>query len=138
MTDPDIETPPAHPAEPPRLGLSREDRPVFQPPIDIYETAEGLVLEADLPGVRPDDLELQVQDNRLTLFGRVTTPELAGAAAGPLIHSEYAVGDYLRSFILSADVDHERITANLTGGVLRVTLPRIDRGQPRRIAITSG
>lgn len=118
-----ISTPPAEPLA---------DQLVFTPPIDIYETANGLVLEADLPGVTSETLELQVQDNKLTLFGRVECP-LPDKAR--LVHQEYAVGHYLRSFILSDDVDHERISARLTNGVLEVVLPRIAQSEPRRIQI---
>src|ERR1700688_3844087 len=86
------------------------ERFLFTPPIDIYETDEGLVLHADLPGVSIKTLELQVQDNKLTLFGRVSPPV---APDVPAVHQEYAVGDFLRSFILSEEVDHERISATM-------------------------
>jgi HSP20 family molecular chaperone IbpA len=108
------------------------ERFVCTPPIDIFDNGEGLVLRADLPGVSGETLELQVQDNKLTLFGRV-----AGQAPDDamLIHQEYRVGDYLRSFILSEDVDHERISAKLLNGVLEVTLPRAAQAEPRRIEV---
>lgn len=106
---------------------------LFNPPIDIYETDDGLVLYADLPGVNSDGLDLQVQDNRLSLFGRVK-PQ---AASQNVVHEEYKVGDFLRSFILSDDVDHEHITARLNNGVLRVELPRTARSEPRRIEVSS-
>ena len=102
------------------------------PPIDIFDTEAGLVLRADLPGVTADQLELQVEDNRLTLLGKVAP---AAPPEARLIHQEYRVADFLRSFILSDDVDHERITAKLTDGVLEVTLPRAVTTQPRRIQI---
>jgi len=105
---------------------------VFTPPIDIFETDDGLVLLADLPGVTAETLELQVQDNKLTLFGRVS--EQAPATA-QLLHGEYQVGHFLRSFILSDEVDHERISAKLNLGVLEVMLPRIKRSEPRRIQV---
>lgn len=105
---------------------------VFTPPIDIFETEAGLVLLADLPGVTSDTLELQVQDNKLTLFGRVRPPVESG---GRIIHQEYGVGHFLRSFILSDEVDHERITAKLTNGVLEVFLPRAPKSEPRRIQV---
>ncbi len=111
---------------------SSAERYVFQPAIDIYDTDDGLVLRADLPGVSPETLELQVQDNKLTLFGRVSPHAPDGAR---LVHQEYGVGDFLRSFILSDDVDHERITAKLTQGVLRVTLPSVQKPSPKRIPI---
>jgi HSP20 family molecular chaperone IbpA len=108
------------------------ERFVCTPPIDIFDNGEGLVLRADLPGVTGDTLELQVQDNKLTLFGRVAQQAPADAT---LVHQEYRVGDYLRSFILSEDVDHERISAKLLNGVLEVTLPRAPQPEPRKIQV---
>jgi len=105
---------------------------VRTPPIDIFETEAGLVLRADLPGVSPENLELQVQNNRLTLLGRVTIVDLNDAV---LMHEEYHQGDFLRSFILSDDVDHDRISAKLTNGVLEVTLPKAPYEEPRKISI---
>ncbi|HET6328536.1 MAG TPA: Hsp20/alpha crystallin family protein [Planctomycetaceae bacterium] len=117
------------PAPPPE---AEEPRFLFTPPIDIFETDEGLVLHADLPGVSIKTLELQVQDNKLTLFGRVSP--VVPPHARPL-HQEYAVGDFLRSFILSDEVDHERITATMTNGVLKVVLPKAAQTKLRRIEV---
>ena len=114
---------------------SGEPRLLFNPPIDIYETPDGLVLYADLPGVDSEGLDLQVQNNRLTLFGRVTTDVPQSAQ---MLHQEYHIGDFLRSFSLSDEVDHERIHAKLTNGVLRVELPRAARAKPRRIEVSGG
>ena len=113
---------------------SSTERYVFTPPIDIFETDDGLMLRADLPGVSLESLELQIQDNRLTLFGRVETvlPE----DAVPL-HREFEVGDFLRSFILSDEVDYDRITARLSRGVLEVELPRAEQPEPRRIQVNA-
>jgi len=113
---------------------AQSQRFVRTPPIDIFETEEGLVLRADLPGVPPGGVELQVQDNRLTLFGRVERAETDNSA---LLHQEYHNGDFLRSFILSDDVDHDRISAKLSDGVLEVTLPRLPKAQPRKISVQS-
>jgi HSP20 family protein len=110
------------------------ERVLFTPPIDIYDGDEGLVLIADLPGVSLDSLDLQVQDNKLSLLGRV--PHAAPENAR-LIHKEYDEGDFLRSFILSEEVDHERITAKLNNGVLEVVLPRAAKSPPRRIQVQS-
>jgi len=112
----------------------RGERSLYAPPIDIYESDEGLVLHADLPGVTVDSLDLQVQDNKLTLFGRV---EESVAENARFLHQEYSVGDFLRSFILSDDVDHDRITATLNNGVLKVTLPKAQQTEPRRIQVNS-
>lgn len=110
------------------------DRLIFTPLIDIFESEEGLVLYADLPGVSSETLELQVQDNKLTLFGRVksTVPENA-----VLYHGEYQVGDFLRSFILSDEVDYDHITASMNHGVLKVVLPKAPRAESRRIEVRS-
>lgn len=128
---PDQETPADLPAAEPPVEPDVE-RYVFTPPIDIFETDEGLVLRADLPGVTIETLDLQVQDNKLTLFGRVKpiVPENA-----LLVHQEFAVGDFLRSFILSDQVDHDRIRAKLNHGVLEVVLPQAPKAVPRRIEV---
>lgn len=118
----------------PALAKRSPERRLCAPPIDIFESDDGLVLRADLPGVTSDGLELQVQDNKLTLFGRVTSDVPEGAT---LLHQEYDVCDFLRSFILSEGVDHDRIQAKLTAGVLEVLLPHADRPQPRRIPVTT-
>ncbi len=120
-------------ADAPQPEGSPVERFVFTPPIDIYETDDGLILHADLPGVTLDTLELQVQNNRLTLFGRV--PDFVPEGAR-LVHQEYREGDYLRSFILSDNVDHDRITAKLTGGVLEVFLPHAAKAEPRKIQVS--
>jgi HSP20 family molecular chaperone IbpA len=114
-------------------GSAPVERHVFTPPIDIFETPTGLVLRADLPGVSLETLELQVQNNRLTLFGRVASAAPDGAR---LLHQEYHEGDYLRSFILSDNVDHERITAKLTNGVLEVFLPHAPEAEARHIQVS--
>lgn len=113
---------------------SQVDPVVFTPPIDIFETPEGLVLLADLPGVTLDSLELQVQDNKLTLYGKVKSDLPVDAR---MIHQEYAIGHFLRSFILSDEVDHDRITAKLNQGVLEVVLPQLRKSEPRRIQVTT-
>jgi HSP20 family molecular chaperone IbpA len=119
----------------PATSEAPEQRLLFTPPIDIYESEEGLVLVADLPGVTLENLELQVQDNKLTLFGRVNRYVPEGMLGQ---HEEYGVGDFLRSFILSDEVDHERINAKLNNGVLKVVLPKVERTEPRKINIDEG
>ena len=128
-----IASPP--PTLPAADGPAAAPRLLFNPPIDIYETEDGLVLYADLPGVTSEGLDLQVQNNRLTLFGRIQQRDMPDAV---MLHQEYQEGDFLRSFILSDEVDHDRIQAKLTNGVLRVDLPRAARAKPRRIEVSPG
>lgn len=116
--------------------MSREAAaiPVVTPPIDIFEEAEGLVLVADLPGVSGQTAEIQMEESRLSLFGRLGFEIPSDAVP---VHTEFAVADFLRSFILSENIDHDRIDAKLASGVLEIRLPRAERPQPRRIQITT-
>jgi HSP20 family molecular chaperone IbpA len=121
---------PTDPAREPRERMA----PAFTPPIDIHEHPEGLILEADLPGAVEQNLRVQLEDNVLSLYARIDPPVPEGAR---LLHEEYRLGDYQRSFILGDEVDRERITAELTHGVLRLFLPKADRLRTRRIEIKS-
>lgn len=109
-------------------------RPTITPPIDIHDGPDGLTLEADVPGATESSLIIQLEHNVLSLDARIETPAPEGARP---VHEEYPVGDYHRSFILSDDVDRERITAELKNGVLKVFLPKADRARARRIEIKS-
>ena len=111
-----------------------ERQETFTPPIDIHEGADGLTLEADLPGATEQNLHVQLEDNVLTLHARVDSPVPEGAR---LLHEEYRLGDYRRSFILSDEVDRDRIAAELKNGVLRLFLPKAERARTRRIEIKS-
>ncbi len=129
---------PLHPSSPTEPAGDSEapagERALFTPPIDIYETPDGLVLIADLPGVSVKTLDLQVQNNKLTLLGRVPGQVPANAR---ILHKEYEEGDFLRSFILSENVDHEHVTARLNNGVLEVVLPHAAKSNPRRIQVNT-
>jgi HSP20 family molecular chaperone IbpA len=106
---------------------------VYTPPLDIHETPEGLVLEADLPGVAPEHLEVRVEQNVLTIYGKVAWTQLPEGAR--LIYEEVRPGDYYRSFILSDEVDTDRIAADFSNGVLRLTLPKAAKARPRKIEV---
>lgn len=106
----------------------------YVPPLDIQETAEGLVLEADLPGVPQDQLEVRVEDNVLNIFGKVQWNVPEGAR---LVYEEVRPGDYFRSFILGDEVDTDRIVADFTNGILRLTLPKAAKARPRKIEVRS-
>jgi len=106
----------------------------YTPPIDIHEGPDGLTLEADLPGATERNLHIQLEDNVLDLYAKIDSPAPEGAR---LVHEEYRLGDYHRSFILSDEVDRERISAELKNGVLRLVLPKGERARTRRIEIKS-
>ncbi len=113
--------------------IAQAPRETYIPPIDIHEGPDGLILEADIPGATEQGLHVQLEDNVLNLHARID-PRVPKEAA--LIHEEFRLGDYHRSFILSDEVDRDRITAELKNGVLRVLLPKADRVRTRRIEIT--
>lgn len=119
----------AQPSADPKAAKPAE---YLTPPIDIYEGPEGLVLEADLPGVLEANLTIHLEDNVLNFRGRVVTTLPDGAKA---IHEEYRPGDFGRSFILSDEVDRSRVTASMKNGVLRITLPKSERVRTRKIEI---
>jgi HSP20 family molecular chaperone IbpA len=104
------------------------------PLIDIYEGPDGLVLEADLPGAVEKEVNIQLEDNVLTLHAKVPPALPEGAR---LLHEEFRVGDFYRSFILSDEVERSRISADLRNGVLRLLLPKAERAKTRRIEIRS-
>jgi len=106
----------------------------FTPPIDIHEGPDGLILEADLPGATEDHVSVQLEDNVLSLYAKVSSPAPEGARP---LHEEYQVGDFYRSFILSDEVERSRITAELRNGVLRLFLPKAERAKTHRIEIRS-
>lgn len=111
-----------------------EQRPAYTPLIDIHEGPDGLILEADLPGATEHDVGIELEDNVLSLHARVTPP---GPEGTRLLHEEYRLGDFVRSFILSDEVERSKIAAELKNGVLRLTLPKAERAKTRRIEIKS-
>jgi HSP20 family protein len=113
-------------------GERTRERPVFRPRIDIYETDQGLVLAADLPGVKPQSLDVQLENRILTIHGRVEDDAPEGYGR---LYQEYEIGDFERQFTLAGDFDAEKVTANLENGVLRLTIPRAPEPQARRIDV---
>ena len=118
----------------PASGQGAPARPASTPLIDIHEEPDGLVLEADLPGATATDVHIQLEENVLSLHARVSSPAPEGARA---LHEEYRLDDFVRSFILSDEVERGKIAAELKNGVLRLTLPKAERVKTRRIEIKS-
>lgn len=108
---------------------------VFTPAVDIFETEKEITLLADMPGVKADDLNIDLRENILTLTGDVAPSEQTNAE--PLL-VEYQYGRYYRQFTLSQVINQDRIDAQLNEGVLRLTLPKVEKAAPRKIAVASG
>lgn len=109
--------------------------PVFTPAVDIFETDNEITLLADLPGVKSDDLNIDLRDSVLTLTGDVTPWE--GAEEEDLL-IEYEIGRYFRQFTLSEVIDQDKIDAQLNDGVLRLVLPKVEKATPRTISVKAG
>ncbi len=106
----------------------------FVPDVDIYETPDALYLWADMPGVDGKSLQVHLADGVLTIEGQVGVREYENLAP---VYTEYNVGNYLRQFTLSSDVDTDKISAHVTNGVLQLQLPKSERAKPRRIAVSA-
>jgi HSP20 family molecular chaperone IbpA len=111
--------------EPTRAGV------YYSPAVDIYRDEEGLTLVADLPGVRKEDLDIDLKESVLTISAAV--PELEDRFKP--VYREYGVGGYMRSFTLSDKIDQAKISAQLRDGVLTVRLPKTGALVPRKISI---
>lgn len=105
----------------------------YTPRVDIRETDEELTLYADLPGVKPDGLDLRYENGELRIHGRCA-PRHPGAN---FLAEEYGVGDFYRAFTLGEVIEADRIAAELRDGVLTVHLPKSEAVKPRRIAVKS-
>lgn len=114
------------PAEQTKPGL------VFTPAVDIFETDTELTLLADMPGVKINNLNIDLNENVLTLDGDVESPE--GADETDIIR-EYRTGKYQRQFTLSQVIDQSKIDAELKDGVLQLKLPKIEAATPRKITV---
>jgi len=107
---------------------------VFTPQVDIFETEREITLLADIPGVKSDNLNIDLRDDILTITGDVEPVE-SSAEEDVLI--EYETGRFYRQFTLSEVIDQSKIDAKLGDGVLRLTLPKVEKATPRKIAIKS-
>jgi HSP20 family molecular chaperone IbpA len=112
---------------------ARRNEAALIPAVNVIEDAEGITLYADLPGVSKEKLQLQVEADVLTIEGEMAFAPSEGATS---IHAEVESPKYRRAFTLSRELDAEKVTAELTHGVLKLRIPKKDHAQPRRIAIT--
>ncbi len=103
----------------------------LMPTVDIYETEDGYTLEADMPGVTRDGLEIYLDQNELTLLGRRARPSF------PTCHyREAGLGEFRRGFELDPEINTDNITAKVENGVLTLRLAKREEVKPRRIVVT--
>ena len=116
-----------------RLSAHHPDS--WTPPIDVYETDDRYVIAAELPGLVREDVELALEDSRLTIRGQRIDRT---ATSGQVIHFhqvERGHGAFARTFEFASKIDTEAVQADLTNGVLTITLPKAAPPPPRKIEV---
>jgi HSP20 family protein len=106
---------------------------LWSPPVDIEETEDAWIVEAEIPGVKHDDVDVQMRDNELVVRGEVKEKERAGI----LRRRTRKVGEFEYRVTLPGDVDAENIQANLDHGVLEIRVPKAERARSRHIQVTA-
>lgn len=107
-------------------------RKIFMPRADVYETREAIVVLADMPGVDESGVDITLEKNVLTLRGNVADAKFPEQKQ---TWAEYAVGDYERTFTIGTDIQSDAISATVKNGVLKVTLPKAQPVQARKISV---
>ncbi len=113
-------------------GEQLKEGPVFLPSVDIFESPESITIVADLPGVSPEKLNIDLKDNELTIEGEV---DYNIGEDEKFLLQEYEIGKYYRKFALSNVIDQSKISATMTDGVLRLVLPKVEAAKPRKIEV---
>jgi HSP20 family protein len=114
------------------LNEPRGARP-WSPSVDIFETENELILKADLPDVKLEDIEVRVENQTLTLKGERKFEKDESNRGFHRIERQY--GTFVRSFTVPASVDAERVAAEYKNGVLTVRLPKKEAAKPRQVKI---
>jgi HSP20 family molecular chaperone IbpA len=113
----------------------RERAATLRPPVNIFENAEGITLEADMPGVSKDRLRLQVDKDSLLIEGEVQVTMPEGMEA---LYADVRATRYSRSFALSRELDTDNIDARLKDGVLTLRIPKRAEVRPRKVEVRVG
>ncbi len=111
----------------------RESR-FIEPRVNIYEEEERIVLQAELPGVNRENLDIDIDGDRLTITGR-RSPEAQGIS---MVYGERYPYDFRRTFVLGNVIDREKVNATLKDGVLELILGKVAKPKARKIEIKAG
>lgn len=115
---------------PPSREETRSQEQYITPPVDIYETEDGLVVKADLPGVAKEGLDVRVENSLLTIRGKA-----GHSSPGDSVYREFELVNFFRQFELNERVDQAKISAELKQGVLTLNLPKAEEAKPRKVDI---
>ena len=111
------------------------DRRAFSPRTDIIETAEQYLVIADVPGADESSVGITLEKNVLSIEARTDRVQPEGYT---LVFSEFGLGDYVRSFIISDQIDRDKIEASVKNGVLRLVLPKAGPAKTHTIRVAAG
>ena len=114
-------------------GPGTPEEGAWRPNVDVYETENSYVLKADIPGIRKEDIKIDVNDNTLTFKGEKKHEEKT--EKDNYVRVERSYGSFTRSFTLSENVDTENIKAGYKDGVLEITLAKKEEAKPKEINI---
>jgi len=112
----------------PRGGLAT-------PPVNVWEANDSLFVEAELPGVRAEDLDISVVENELTIKGQRHEQKTEGEASGSFHRRERSTGSFVRVLRLPADVKADAVKASLNAGVLLIELPKSEAAKHHKIEV---
>lgn len=114
-----------------RYGMATGGRGAF-PASNVYDTGDEILVAVEAPGVKKDQLKIELRERVLTLTGVRQEEEPQG---GTLLRDERPVGDFLRAFSIPAQVQSDRIQAQFKDGILTIHLPKTEESKPKSIAI---
>lgn len=103
-------------------------------PVDMYETDEDIVVSAAVPGLKPEDVDINITGSTLTLKGEFRSEE--EGERGDVHFQERRYGKFQRSMSLPANISIEEVDAVFEGGVLKITLPKAEEAKPKQIPVT--
>ncbi len=106
---------------------------VWNPVVDIYDTADTTVIKADLPGLKKEDIAINIEGNVLSLTGERNLDE--EVKKENFYRRERAYGMFKREFTLPSTVDHEKIKADFKDGVLKIEIPKPEEKKPKTITV---
>ncbi len=113
-------------------NTSANERGHLVPQVNIVETKDSFVLEAEMPGVSKNGLEVLLEGNELTIVGR----RQFGVPGAEPVYRESSPRDFRREFVLDPSIDTSKLSATIEQGVLTVTLPKTEKVKPRKIQVT--
>ena len=111
---------------------AKEQQRTIRPAVDIFEDPTGITLHADMPGVAKDDLNIQIDNDSLSIDGEISIPTPGNMDA---VYADVRSGRYQRSFSLSRELDGDNIDASLRDGVLILRIPKREEHKPRKIEV---